>query len=52
MNGNKSGSATNEPWRKPGQTSQDPDNHKPIDDAAAQEAGAKKNQWNKADPKK
>jgi hypothetical protein len=48
----KSHSATHEPWKHPGQSSQDPANHQPIDDAAEQEAQAKKSQWEKANPKK
>jgi hypothetical protein len=47
----KSHSATDEPWKHPGQNSQDPDNQHPIDDAAEQEARAKKSQRGKADPK-
>ena len=38
----KSHSATDEPWKHPGQNSQD----------SEQEARAKKSQWEKADPKK
>lgn len=48
----KSHSATNEPWKHPGQSSQDPSNQHPIDNAAEQEAHAKKSQWDKAAPKK
>lgn len=52
MDEKRSHSATDEPWKHPGQSSQDPDNQKPIDNAADQEARAKKSQWEKADPKK
>jgi hypothetical protein len=48
----KSHSATDEPWKHPGQNSVDPDNQHPINDAAEQEARARKSQWEKADPKK
>jgi hypothetical protein len=48
----KSHSATDEPWKHPGQNSQDPHNQHPVDDAAEQEARARKAQWDKADPKK
>jgi hypothetical protein len=48
----KSHSATDAPWKHPGQNSVDPDNQHPIDDAAEQEARARKSQWEKADPKK
>lgn len=51
MNEKKSDSQTNEPWKHPGQSSVDPDNHHPIDDAAEQEAQARKSQWEKADTK-
>jgi hypothetical protein len=38
MDDKKSHSATDEPWRHPGQNSQDPDNQHPTDGAAEQEA--------------
>jgi len=51
MDDKKSHSVTDEPWKHPGQNSVDPDNQHPIDDAAEQEARARKSQWDKEIPK-
>lgn len=52
MDNKKSHSATDEPWKLPGQSSQDPDHQHPINDVVEREAETKNAQWEKGDPKK
>jgi hypothetical protein len=48
--GKKSHSATDEPWKHPGQNSQDPDNQHPTPNVVEQEKQKKDAQWDKAKP--
>jgi hypothetical protein len=48
--GRKSHSATDEPWKHPGQNSQDPDNQHPTPNVVEQEKQKKDAQRDKAKP--